>query len=508
MAVKLEGLLWISSLVFRFLWVLYPQTGYIHPDEFFQSPEIVAGDVFGFQTLRTWEFNATLPIRSILLPYIVTGLPFAILHKLHTVTMLPLNTWVLAVAPRLVLCCLSTVIDVCAYKISCLLQVDPASVLAVIGTSYVTLVFHTRPFSNTLESVLFALLLLVLANHVLSKDRTKVKLNNMAVGIVIVAGVWNRPTFLAYASIPSLTWCYRFFQDSPLSWTSITTLIKEACLIIIGAVLTMVLFIAVDSMYFGNVTITPLNFIKYNLDTSHLKEHGIHPRFTHFIVNMPLLFGVLAVLFYCHIIIIGFSREFTDNTNMLNLPAKNSGTQNIKENASPTSMMFFYKVLTLSVVAPVGLLSVIPHQEARFLTPILTPLAILFAHIIIGPRHFSMAAASWLLWNLIGCVLFGVLHQGGMYSCLQYLQGHLSPLPLEGRPTTYHVVFANTYMPPRHLLAWQDCSGKDCTTRNSLVVHDLGGQTRQELSTWLDNLVKNSIDNNKRHQVIKHQLLW
>lgn len=235
MAVKLEGLLWISSLVFRFLWVLYPQTGYIHPDEFFQSPEIVAGDVFGFQTLRTWEFNATLPIRSILLPYIVTGLPFAILHKLHTVTMLPLNTWVLAVAPRLVLCCLSTVIDVCAYKISCLLQVDPASVLAVIGTSYVTLVFHTRPFSNTLESVLFALLLLVLANHVLSKDRTKVKLNNMAVGIVIVAGVWNRPTFLAYASIPSLTWCYRFFQDSPLSWTSITTLIKEACLIIIGA---------------------------------------------------------------------------------------------------------------------------------------------------------------------------------------------------------------------------------------------------------------------------------
>ncbi|KAK7489368.1 hypothetical protein BaRGS_00019476 [Batillaria attramentaria] len=37
--------------------VLFPQPGYIHPDEFFQSVEIVAGDVFNISHTRAWEFN-------------------------------------------------------------------------------------------------------------------------------------------------------------------------------------------------------------------------------------------------------------------------------------------------------------------------------------------------------------------------------------------------------------------------------------------------------------------
>lgn len=34
-------------LCFRFYWVLQPQFGYIHPDEFFQGPEKIAGKLFG-----------------------------------------------------------------------------------------------------------------------------------------------------------------------------------------------------------------------------------------------------------------------------------------------------------------------------------------------------------------------------------------------------------------------------------------------------------------------------
>jgi len=43
--------------------VLMPQSGYIHPDEFFQSVEVVTGDVLSTDTIRTWEFNVTAPIR-------------------------------------------------------------------------------------------------------------------------------------------------------------------------------------------------------------------------------------------------------------------------------------------------------------------------------------------------------------------------------------------------------------------------------------------------------------
>ena len=35
--------LWGSLGLLRLFWCLLPQTGYVHPDEFFQSPEVMAG---------------------------------------------------------------------------------------------------------------------------------------------------------------------------------------------------------------------------------------------------------------------------------------------------------------------------------------------------------------------------------------------------------------------------------------------------------------------------------
>jgi len=35
--------MWRVFIVLRCLWTLAPQTGYIHPDEFFQSVEVIAG---------------------------------------------------------------------------------------------------------------------------------------------------------------------------------------------------------------------------------------------------------------------------------------------------------------------------------------------------------------------------------------------------------------------------------------------------------------------------------
>ena len=40
---------WLFSCGLRIAWTLYGQNGYIHPDEFFQGPEVVAGDVFGLK---------------------------------------------------------------------------------------------------------------------------------------------------------------------------------------------------------------------------------------------------------------------------------------------------------------------------------------------------------------------------------------------------------------------------------------------------------------------------
>ena len=55
---------WIFLLL-RVVLVLVPtNSGYLHPDEYFQTVEVVVGDVFQVETHRTWEFNVTAPLRS------------------------------------------------------------------------------------------------------------------------------------------------------------------------------------------------------------------------------------------------------------------------------------------------------------------------------------------------------------------------------------------------------------------------------------------------------------
>ena len=42
---------WLFSCGLRVAWTIYGQSGYIHPDEFFQGPEVVAGDVLGLKVM-------------------------------------------------------------------------------------------------------------------------------------------------------------------------------------------------------------------------------------------------------------------------------------------------------------------------------------------------------------------------------------------------------------------------------------------------------------------------
>jgi len=49
-------------LLARLLAALTPS--YIHPDEHFQGPQVIAAQVFGWDVHKTWEFTADRPIRS------------------------------------------------------------------------------------------------------------------------------------------------------------------------------------------------------------------------------------------------------------------------------------------------------------------------------------------------------------------------------------------------------------------------------------------------------------
>lgn len=59
--------IYILLLFLRFLFVFDLQSGYLHPDEYFQGIEVAAGDIYNLDVLRTWEFQLDDkgPLRSV-----------------------------------------------------------------------------------------------------------------------------------------------------------------------------------------------------------------------------------------------------------------------------------------------------------------------------------------------------------------------------------------------------------------------------------------------------------
>lgn len=117
---------------------------------------------------------------------------------------------------------------------------------------------------------------------------------------------------------------------------------------------------------------------------------------------------------------------------------------------SITGLMLF------SFVTPVALLSIFPHQEARFIIPILVPLVYLFGNNLYvnesdGPHQRRLKNTLryiWYILNILLTVFFGFIHQGGIYPFASNLHREIK--------LTYgvhtHVITTHSYSIPTFLL--------------------------------------------------------
>ncbi|XP_007896992.1 GPI mannosyltransferase 4-like [Callorhinchus milii] len=475
MALKI---VWLTLGVVRLLWCLNPQTGYIHPDEFFQSPEVMAGDILNLKILRPWEFNTSYPSRSVLFPLVTSGLSFTVLKTLHNSNLFGsiVNSYSLLVVPRFFMTCLSFLIDYVIYRLSRLWGANPWNALVLLSSSHVMLVFYTRTFSNVIEGALFALLLLLVAMDVkpatvTQHHRAQKKRNHKhLIGIVLVSGFFNRPTFIGFALVPMLTWLFRD-QGGKIQF-SLKTIMLNSFGILSPVIATSFIFIVTDSVYFSsllslidkkavNITpylvLSPINFIVYNFQPKNLIAHGSHPWFTHLTVNSLMLFGVLH-----------FSAIVTGIQMVTGKFAHKAGSQKqqweSKLAAQSPALSPITGYIMLVYFVPLIILSLFSHQEARFIIPLIVPLVILTA-----PKY---ELVRWkvvvVMFNVFGSVLFGCLHQGGLIPCLSYLEKTLhSNTPIVDQHK-HNLVFYHTYMPPRYLLNIR----KD---QDSVRIIDLGG---------------------------------
>ena len=187
----------LTLLFIRFCCIFL--TGYPHPDEFFQSPEIAAADIFQFDVFIPWEFaDITNPCRSIISPLIGSGLGYTVLSGISYIIPSALNGFTLLIFPRLVMFFLSLMIDYAVATISSWKGEDPGPFLMVLGSSWTMLVMHTRPFSNILESffVTCGILLFLVPQESLTSPLRSWRY--FMLGAVFSLGIFTRFTYVFF----------------------------------------------------------------------------------------------------------------------------------------------------------------------------------------------------------------------------------------------------------------------------------------------------------------------
>jgi phosphatidylinositol glycan class Z len=297
------------------------------------------------EATRTWEFNSTFPIRSYAVPYIYLKIPLIVFKMFFVYSKYYLGedlrtTYTLIVLPRLIMCLISFVNDWSIYKICKLYNLKYDVRLLALASSFVTLTFGIRTFSNTIEMALCSVLLylvsecMVNSNTVIyqkefledryqkaEKITDKVKyfkikqalphhsLNKCAIiSNLCVFGVFNRPTFIVFGMPMVFFWLLRGMGSRSVSFVDFNL---RMLVFIISGIPSLLFIIFVDSLYYGFITaaeiyqlevglhnfvVTPLNFVRYNIDPENTANHGVHPKYLHVLVNIPLLFNILGVV--------------------------------------------------------------------------------------------------------------------------------------------------------------------------------------------------------------------
>ncbi|KAF9358569.1 alpha 1,2 mannosyltransferase [Mortierella sp. AD094] len=549
---KATWCIYLFLLSFRIYIAISP--GYIHPDEFFQSAEITAGNIFDLDVNIPWEYRPELPCRSILIPAITTGVPYLLLRT--WVGNSPdrfVTTRALFLTQRLAFVLISIIIDWTVVRMARQIRRSPSIALLLVSSSYVTLAYHTHPFSNAVETLILALSATLLGHiirehdssipasppsptNLSTPDTAKASVTTITavqpsaptaspkptrailsfgLGILFSIGIFTRITFILYGFPLGVMFLYlnakvSFNQKkSLLSGLSQFTL---TCIpLALGIGLMSAFAILIDSIYFGKLviynrkddlnfslfqllftspldwinlsyrgsfTVTMINNLQYNMDVNNLAEHGLHPRYLHLLLNFPVLFVSLGIIGLITVFQKLKARQLRSDSKLVT-------------------------ALTYSGICGISLLSTMPHQEARFLTPLILPLVISLSGRIskLGRKFWPL----WLLLNGVLAIVFGLLHQSGIVPAMSLVQRQslgfqdCKEVPSnknqvlclvypskngllhveDGMTYNTHVIFYKTYMPPHHLFGYNPNAAQSHGV--TLTISDWRAKSRTEL---------------------------
>eukprot|EP01134_Creolimax_fragrantissima_P003972 CFRG3972T1 len=400
----------------------------------------MGGVLLGMDTYIPWEYQFTEkdgpPIRSIVPPFVVAGLPMLLLKscKLYGPNLL-------LVYPRVVCLFLSLFQERILASLCRSINADPWPILLTSALSHVVWVFHTRTFSNSVESFLVSVgiwLIIRTREKAYNTPRRSSALTDIALGLTIAIGVFNRFTYMIFTIPLAIAWIYINIHSSSTCGSSISmavlrTFITGVIRVVLPSVCLCLVLVAIDTAYYigpSKLTEIAISMNKYTVDSS--------DQFRYF-----LRVYVLPCII-----------QLADDMQEMGVRVDTSGVGEV------------------SARWGVG-----PHQEARFLMPLLTPMLMLTP-----TRAFAdmkWAIPSFLLFNCLLGGFFAYVHQAGVVPSLLFLHDDVISRSIEGC-LAFTIVYFHTYMPPRFLLLNEQFDSLNIT------MIDLGGEDVDKLLNTVD----------------------
>lgn len=205
----------------------------------------------------------------------------------------------------------------------------------------------------------------------------------------------------------------------------------------------------------GDTSIAPLNALLYNSDPENLARHGTHPRWLHAAVNLPLLLGPLL----WHglrgpLWTLSPSGAVDSVLDLLT----GSGAHRVvpldpldARRAGVVPRRVVWLLLSLSA-SYLGALSLAPHQEARFLLPLVMPLCLLLSGALPSRARSPGGGrlAAWALFNAVMVLVMGAMHQGGVTRAALAVRAEGAAAGTGAAGVDAY--FFATYPPPRSLV--------------------------------------------------------
>ncbi|XP_018333456.1 GPI mannosyltransferase 3 isoform X2 [Agrilus planipennis] len=325
---KQDAKVFLILIFIRLLSVYIVKTWFV-PDEYWQSLEVAHRLVFNYGYL-TWEW--TLGIRSYVYPLLI-----AILYKILQVLSVDFPT-AIVMGPRILQAVLSAYSDLCLYRWTN----RKNWALFLIVFSWFWFYCASRTLINTFETCLTTIALTLFPwdeknrgnyHGEITKPNCSVPGNYKFVFLVGILCV-VRPT----AAIQWFPLCvYHLY----LSKESAFFIIWKQY-IPIGS-LVLLLSIAIDSVLHGSFIITSFEFLKFNIIKDIATFYGVHPWYWYLSSGLPTLLGIQIFPFILAVVHILRNRYIY-----------------------PKEL-----ILLACIVFTVGVYSILPHKEFRFILPLL-----------------------------------------------------------------------------------------------------------------------------------------